>query len=319
MLKLIRASLYRYVHNRLLYVLFALLAVSSVLFALYIRESNGLSFYIFIFYNVGLAVLISLTVSGEICGCAKNKIICGKSRIKVYFSELISAYAVVSVCFLAGAAVSAAVNTGFVSRTPVSLALKVIMGFYLITLSSCSVFVFFSAVGGRKVVSVILCVIFVFSSALAKGLVEDWLRQPEYTVYYTGVWREAETDENGSVYELDPEKDDITEVKRKNPEYLGSPLRELVACLNRTNPFYDIDQYQSILEPYIYSDERIKELTEDYHTDSAYYAVSYQRRFVREETEEENRFLLTAPLCSLAVTALSVAAGALIFRKKKFN
>ena len=319
MLKLIRASLYRYVHNRLLYVLFALLAVSSVLFALHIRERNGLSFYIFIFQNVVLSVLISLTVSGEICGCAKNKIICGKSRIKVYFSELISAYTVVSVCFLAGTAVSAAVNTGFVGRTPVSLALKVITGFYLITLSSCSVFVFFSAVGGRKVISVVLCVIFVFSSALAKGLFEDRLRQPEYNVYYTGSWREAETDENGGVYERDPEKDDVTEIKQKNPEYLSSPFREFVICLNRMNPFYDIDQYQSILEPYIYSDEKIKELAENYHTDAWYYAESYQRRFVREETDEENGFLMTAPLYSLAVIALSVAAGAIIFRKKKFN
>ncbi len=318
MLKLIRASLYRYVHNRLLYVLFAFLFVSSVLFALYIRESNGLNFYIFIFCNVGLAVLISLTVSGEICGCAKNKIICGKSRIKVYFSELISAYAVVSVCFLFGAAVSAVINTGFVGRTPVSLALKVIMGFYLITLSSCSVFVFFSAVGGRKVVSVILCVIFVFSSALAKGLFEDWLRQPEYNVYYTGDRQNTETDENGNVYELDPEKDDVTEIKQKNPEYLISPFREIVIHLIRTDPFYNIDRYNGILTPYMYPDEKINEMSEIYPGTELYSALLKQR-FVREETEEENRFLMTAPLYSLAVIALSVAAGAIIFRKKKFN
>ena len=175
MLKLIRSALYRYMHSRFLYVSAALLTVSAVIFALYIRNRNGLSLYTFLAQNVILSILISITVSGEFCGCAKNKIICGSGRMQIFFSELLSAYIVVSAFFFINIALSAVLNTGFVSRLPGLLAFEVAAGFYLINLSLCSVFVFFSAVSGRKVLSVVLSVIFVFVSVIANGITEDYL------------------------------------------------------------------------------------------------------------------------------------------------
>ena len=318
MLKLIRSALYRYLHSKLLYVSAALFTVSAVVFALYIRNRNGLSIYTFLFQNVILSILISITVSGEFCGCAKNKIICGHGRMKTFFSELLSAYIVVSAFFLINTALSAVLNTGFVSRLPVLLAFEVAAGFYLISLSLCSVFVFFSSIGSRKVLSVVLCVVFVFVSVIANGFIEDLLRKPEYLIFYVSDKEDKNVSENGIVYEQDP--GELTEIKQKNPEYIGGAARVIILQLYKANPFYDIVQYQNILTPYIYSDEKIHEMSAVYSPgDPGYDNPTYRMRFVREETEEEQRFLYEAPLYGLAVLILSVAAGALVFRKKKYS
>ena len=318
MLKLIRSALYRYMHSRFLYVSAALFTVSAVIFALYIRNRNGLSLYTFLAQNIILSILISITVSGEFCGCTKNKIVCGSGRMQIFFSELLSAYIVVSAFFLINIALSAVLNTDFVSRLPVLLAFEVTGGFYLINLSLCSVFVFFSAVSGRKVLSVVLSVVFVFVSVIANGITEDLLRQPEYLIFYVSDKENEHISENGIIYEQDP--GNLTEIKQKNPEYIGGAARAIILQFYKANPFYDITQYQRILTPYIYSDEKIEELSSVYSPgDPGYDNPTYRMRFVREETEEEQRFLYEAPLYCLAVIVLSVAAGALVFRKKKFN
>jgi hypothetical protein len=312
MSKLIRAAFYRYFHSILFYVCLALSLISAAVFSYAVGRDKEMYAGLLLLQSLIYAVLLSVTVGGEASGGCKNKIIYGYSRLQIYFSELIAACTVVSGIYLFYIIFSFLFNISTVSQTPVSLIMQSLLGFYCISLCICALCVFISFTSGKTIAAAIICVILVFGIYITWEPTETILNKAEYFTVYTP--KNAMGGEPAFQGVRNPDDEDMIEVKQKNPEYVGGFARKLLVLYRDLNPYCQLKRYNAVLRPYFYTEEERRHangLISPYLIDAGYLDTDI--------TEDEQKFLDTAPLYPLAVTAVTVPLGALLYRKKKFR
>ncbi len=312
MSKLIRAAFYRYFHSILFYVCLALSLISAAVFSYAVRRDKEMYAGLLLLQSFVYAVLLSVTVGGEASGGCKNKIIYGYSRLQIYFSELVAASAVVSGIYLFYIIFSFLFNISTVSQTPVSLIMQSLLGFYCILLCICALCVFISFASGKTIAAAIICVILVFGIYITWEPTETVLNKAEYFTFYTP--KNAMGGEPAFQGVRNPDDEDMIEVKQKNPEYVGGFARTLLVLYRDLNPYCQLKRYNSVLRPYFYTEE------ERSHANGLISPVLIEAGYLDTDiTEDEQKFLNAAPLYPLAVTAVLVPSGALLYRKKKFR
>ena len=297
MIKLFRASLFRYFHSVLFWICFALSVVFAVIFAVYTFDDNA-----FFAATAVMAVMISVSVGGELGGQCKNKIIYGYGRTVIFFSELLCSFCVVSAGFAVYSAIFFVCNAAIITNMPAEVILKTALGFYLISLSLCALFVFICSASAKKTVSAILCLLTLFAMYIASGRIMTALSVSEYVTIYTVPQGEnIPAPPSGEGVAPGAPLDGYEAHREKNPNYIDGTARSLLILCRDINPFSQLARYSSIAAPYLLTDGQLAEYMADPLTPDG-----IKSRFDRTVTEEKRKFLNTAPLYGLSVVLLYV-------------
>lgn len=296
MLKLIRAGFFRYFHSTVFWVSGGLSLILSVFFGYDLSHEVTLNEYWFFFATVVFAVLLSLSVGGEVSTNAKNKLVKGYSRTRIFFSEWIVACAVTSILFLVYLIPAFLLNTAILAHTPPRLMVQCIVGFYAISLALTTVFLSLAFVTARKTVALAVCFLLSFGVYATSFTVASQLNEREFFKVGTML-------DNG----------EFEYWEEKNPKYVEEPLRSVLSFYLNVNPYGQRSVYEDVVFPYLFPDDKWEAALE------ATANTSGNEHLLREISEEEQRFLDLAPLYSAAPIPLFVLAGWLAFRKKELK
>lgn len=297
MIKLLHAGFFRYLHSTVFKVCAASTVLLGSLFAWRISRAVEFNEYCFFFETAVFAILISVSVGTETSRCIRQKIVCGYRKTTVFFSELILATVMVSLFLGVFLVLSFALNLHILGHIPFKLAFQCIMGFYCLTISLGAGLAALSSIFSHKVVSVVVCLIFLMSLYMVNNIVVNVLSEKEFLQY--GM--------------LDHVTGEMIRYEEENPKYIHEPWRSILVTFGRINPYGQRAEYGELLHPFLFDDEHweaAKEAT----------ANTIGNDFLKREiSEDEQRFLNTAPLYSLLPTLGTVPVCWLIFRRKTFR
>lgn len=163
-----------------------------------------------------MAVFSSIFLGTEYSdGTIRNKLIIGHSRLKIYFSNLITNIIVSFIVCLVFLVTVTAVGTpliGFVTKD-IKAIVVMFFGSFILAAAFCSIFTLFSMVCGNKAAVAIISILLVVGMFLITTMIDTKLNAPEY-------WNSYEMGEEGveSQMVLNPEY--LTETKRAFYEFL---------------------------------------------------------------------------------------------------
>lgn len=297
MLKLLHAGFFRYLHSTAFKVCALCTFLLGVLFAYQLSDGVELNEYWFFGETAVFVILITLSVGTEMRSGIRPKLVCGYRRTTVFFSELILADLMVTLFFGMFLLLSLALNLPILGHLPVGALLLCVLGFYVMAISFASGLAALSCVLSSRVLSAVVCLVLAMALYLFSGAIAVMLDEDEFLEY-------------GAV---DPETQEMITCQEENPDYVHEPWRSLLTAFLRVNPYGQRADYEEILFPFLFNDEaweRAKEATAN---------TMGNQHLERVISEEEQRFLQTAPLCSLVPALCIVLGGWLIFRKKAFR
>ena len=296
MLKLIRASFFRYFHSTVFWICSGLALLIAVFFGYRLCRNVCLDEFWFFFATAVIAVLIILSVGGEVARQVKNKIVKGYSRTQIFFSELIVAYAIISFFFILFLVMAFLLNIAIVPHTPVLLILQYIVGFYAIALAFTTVYCSLACMISMKTVAVAVCLVLSFTLYYSSFVVADQLDNREYNK----VGAKTENGEWEFWFE-------------KNPEYVDEPFRSVLTLYLNINPYGQRSVYEDIVYPYLFRDEAWEAALE------ATKNTTGNEHLLRDISSEEQEFLNLAPLYMVMPIPIYAIVGWLYFRKKELK
>ncbi len=170
------------------------------------------------FIGILAAEFISLFIGTEYSdGAIRNKIVVGRSRLSIYFANLITGFAASLLCMagymLSCLAVGAPLLGWFTK--PASLLLWAIFGSVVMLAAFCAIFTFVAMNCSRKATSVVICLLGVFVLLIVTVVIDGRLNAPEFIQGY-------EMSFNGQVVNAVPEP---------NPRYLRGTERAVYQFL----------------------------------------------------------------------------------------
>ena len=295
MTRLLRAGFFRLAHSRGVRFCFVLTLICAFLFAREVRQEVSLGEIWFLPQMMIYAVMFSLAVGREMGHRAKNKLIAGVSRSRMYWSELAAALGVAAVCYLLFSGIVLLANLRLLEHTPISLILWLWLGFGGITLGMTAVFVTVSLLAPAKTLAAVLCLVLVTALYVTALPLGQMLGEPEFHAV-------AGTVGGKPFYREEP-----------NPDYVAEPWRSVLELYRAVNPFAVREDFGRAVHPFLFygeSWERAKAAT----------AETMGPEFMeRMLTEEEVSMLRRAPLCALAHAVCLVLAGWPIFCRRGFR
>ena len=170
------------------------------------------------FIGILAAEFISLFIGTEYSdGAIRNKIVVGRSRLSIYFANLITGFAASLLCMagymLSCLAVGAPLLGWFTKPAP--LLLTAVAGSALMLAAFCAIFTFVAMNCSRKATSVVICLLGVFVLLIVTVVIDGRLNAPEFIQGY-------EMSFNGQVVDTVPEP---------NPRYLRGTERAVYQFL----------------------------------------------------------------------------------------
>ena len=295
MLNLLRAGFFRYLHSATFKICSSLTLVFAALFSWHAYKASELNEIWFMFGTLMITVLITFVVGNETSSCIKNKLASGYTKTQVYFSEIILAnifaliyFSVFFVFFIVG-------NFYITPHTPLFISFQVVFAFAAMTLLLASVFCSIACAISSKTVPSIVCLILVVALSITSLVVVEALNINEFTKYASS--------QNGEwVY-----------WQEKNPNYIDEPFRSLLTFYRDINPYGQCEEYEKILQPFLYDDEAWEEAKE------ATKNTIGNDFLKREISDAERKYLIKTPFVTLIPIPFFVIAGWLIFKKKEFK
>lgn len=295
MCRLFRAGLFRFWHSSAARAGLVLTLICAFLFAWEVRREVSLGEIWFLPQMMIYAVMFSLVVGREIGHRAKNKLIAGVSRSRIFWSELTAALVMAALCFIVFAGIVFCANLRLLDHTPLSLAVWILLGFGCITLVLTAVFVTVALLAPSRTVAAVLCLVLVVALYVTSLPIEQMLREPEFDAVAGTVGGEP-------FYREEP-----------NPDYVAEPWRSLLTAYREINPFSAREQFDRAVHPFLFYGEswvQAKEATAETM------GPEYMERML---TAEEERMMRRAPLCLLAPAVCVVMAGWSLFCRRRFR
>lgn len=289
MRKLLYAGIYRRVREPLFWVAFAVCVLTETLYGISMGYSinnpfNGLGFDDFYFFPVfvALGVFISMSQGREYSdGTIRNKIIAGHSRTSIFLSEVLLNLLSCSLIFIVYFSIFILVIHKILPPIPVSHAVLLIFGYYLVHLSYAVLHTVVGSLIPSRAVGVVASMVLFFATMMGSYQLESMLGQPEKIAIES--WDE-ERRESIIVEEFD------------NPRYLKGAKRTLCQVAENVLPYSHINQYCSYMQAYIYSENPDE------------FAQNADRNIVYGQ-----------PLYSFTFMILLTGIGLAAFRKKDFK
>lgn len=182
------------------------------------------------FIGILAAEFISLFFGTEYSdGAIRNKIAVGRSRMSIYFANLITGFAASLGC-MAGYMLSCLAVGGPLLgwfTKPAPLLLCAIAGSVVMLAAFCAIFTFVTMNCSKKSTSVVICLLAVFAALIAAAVIYSMLDAPEFISGY-------EMSVNGQIVEAVPEP---------NPMYLTGAKRAVYQFLYDLLPTGQALQY----------------------------------------------------------------------------
>lgn len=243
MMKLLRAGLRRYVHSHI-FLRAVIVTVAIAAFCGYeARKYYFEDFYVIIFL-IACAVLISWLVGREHEEGFRNKVISGHTKGSIYFSELIMGLLGSVILYGLFAMVFLGVNSYIIGRVPVGIGIKLFLCGMMACACSTALVVAVSCMISRRAIVGLVSVLLLFALLFMSQMILSLLKRPEYFEKYDYEYT-YKTDEEGNTHiEMSVIEGSMHLVE--NPNYIKSPLRDILNAVCRLSPFTSIREAGNI-------------------------------------------------------------------------
>jgi len=243
MSKLIRAGLRRYVHSHI-FLRAVIVTVAIAVFCGYeARKYYFEDFYVMIFL-VACAVLISWLVGREHDEGFRNKVISGHTKGYIYFSELIMGVIGSVILYTLFAVVFLGINSYIIGHAPIGVGVKLFLCGMMACACSTAIVVTVSCMISRRAIVGLVSVLLIFALLFMSQTILSLLKRPEYFEEYDYEYT-YKTDEEGNTYlEMSAIEGSMHLVE--NPNYIKSPLRDILNVVCRLSPFTSINEAGNI-------------------------------------------------------------------------
>lgn len=310
MMKLLRAGLRRYVHSHI-FLRAVIVTVAIAAFCGYeARKYYFEDFYVMIFL-IACAVLISWLVGREHDEGFRNKIITGHTKGSIYFSELIMGILGSVILYGLFAMVFLGVNNYIIGRVPVGIGIKLFLCGMMACACSTALVVTVSCMISRRAIVGLVSVLLLFALLFMSQMILSLLKRPEYFEKYDYEYT-YKTDEEGNTHiEMSVIEGSMHLVE--NPNYIKSPLRDILNTVCRLSPFTSIREAGNITYGWFGYDMQVS-----VNSGNTSHTI-WENEADFSVTKEENTSLnLTLIFTSMELIAIS-CAGYFFFRKKELK
>lgn len=248
------------------------------------------------------AIFISLFLGTEYSdGTIRNKLIVGRTRASIYFSNLITNIAAamfMCLCFLVSVC---AVGIPLCDKMEmeISLALKIIAASFVMVIAFCSICTMLSMIIQSKAIMAIISITSIFVLMFASVIISESLNQPKYFDYY-------DTNENGIE----------THVCEPNSYYVSGTKRKIYIFLNDFLPTsQSVKFYQNSALDVIPIEDEDKNDNQIINSDTA----SDEDDIESENIEEKESHLWLLALYSSINIIVTTAIGLFVFKRKNIK
>ena len=243
------------------------------------------------------AIFISLFLGTEYSdGTIRNKLIVGKTRASIYFSNLITNIAAalfMCLCFL-GSVCAVGIPLCDKIETEISLVLKIIAASFVMVIAFCSVCTMLSMIIQSKAIMAIISITSIFVLMFASAIISDRLNQPENYTYY---------ETTDGVEKL---------ISEPNSQYIGGTKRKFYIFLTDFLPTSQSVKFYMNSALDVEDDDKteIQNLNAD---------ISSDEDTPIKMIEEKESHLLTLTLYSSINIVITTAIGLFVFKKKNIK
>lgn len=310
MMKLLRAGLSRYVHSHI-FLRAVIVTVAIAAFCGYeARKYYFEDFYVMIFL-IACAVLISWLVGREHEEGFRNKVISGHTKGSIYFSELIMGILGSVILYGLFAMVFLGVNSYIIGRVPVGIGIKLFLCGMMACACSTALVVTVSCMISRRAIVGLVSVLLLFALLFMSQMILSLLKRPEYFEKYDYEYT-YKTDEEGNTHiEMSVIEGSMHLVE--NPNYIKSPLRDILNTVCRLSPFTSIREAGNITYGWFGYDMQVS-----VNSGNTSHTI-WENEADFSVTKEENTSLnLTLIFTSMELITIS-CAGYFFFRKKELK
>lgn len=309
-MKLLRAGLNRYVHSRI----FLRAVIVTVLIAAFCgyeaRKYCFEDFYVMIFL-VAVAVLISWFVGREHDDGFRNKVITGHTKGSIYFSELLMGVVGSMILYTLFAMIFLGINSYIIGHAPIGVGSKLFLCGMAACACSTALIVTVSCMISHRAAVGLVSVLLIFALVFMSQTIVSLLSRPEYFEEYDYEYIQK-TDENGKVF-IEMSVIEGSAHLVENPNYVKSPLRDILNAVCRISPFTTIREAGDVTYGWFGYDVQVSTGSEG----SAHLLWESEADF--SVTEEENT-ALNAALVFSSVELIAIGCmGYFLFRKKELK
>ena len=310
MSKLIRAGFLRYIHSHIFLRALIVTVAIAAFCGFNARQYNLEDFYVTVFL-IAIAVLISWLVGREHEEGFRNKVISGHTKGNIFFSEWILGVSFSVVLYLIFAMIFLGMNSYIIGYAKTGVAVKIFLSGLLATACSAAITVTVSCMISRRAMIGIVNILLIFCFVFASETISSMLNRPEYNEEYDYEYTEV-VDEKGNTY-LEMSVVEGSQRLVENPNYIKSPIRDVLYVICRISPFTSIREGGKITYGWFGYHMQVNGNS----TDSSHILWEHLADF--SVTKEEMTTLNISLICSFIELVMIGCIGYFLFRKKELK
>ncbi len=290
MIKLLRANFCRLRKDILFYIS---TIANTVLWAMYSDNEVYFDSFFLILQPVVYSIFIAFYIGKEYGnGTLRNKLICGHTRLEVYFAYLFTCIFASLVSVLPGIVIFVVKNYAFLSVIKPITLLMLFLGFVLLNCACCTVFTAVSFNISSKAICIIVVALVAFCGMIASEYIYQWLMKPETRL-------DVEITEN---YEI------IEKGRIPNPDYVGGVPRKILLGVFNMIPQAQLIEYGDCLSSW-----------KQYDHSGQFDYNEYSSVVFKDNNAVYRDFHYGFVLNQLAVIFISGFAGYVFFKRKNLK
>ena len=310
MSKLLRSGVRRYVRSYVFWLSVIVTLGVAIACSISARQFSYDDFY-FMIVLIANAVMISWIVGREHEEGVRNKIITGHTKGNIFISELILGIIASVVLYLLFAMFFLGINSYIIGHAPNDVAIKIFLCGLVASACTATILVVISCMVSHRAIIAIVNILLILALVFATQTIDNMLSRPEYWEEYDYEYEEI-VDEEGNVHlGMSPIEGSMHLVE--NPDYINSPVREILNVIGQLSPFTPIRKGGNVTYGWFgYNMQVSSNSSNNSHTiwdNEADFSVS----------KDENN-ILNASLIFTSIELIAVGfIGYFLFRKKELK
>ena len=310
MSKLLRAGFRRYIHSYIFWLALTVTVGIAVFCGMEARRSYFEDFFVTILL-IANAVLISWLVGREHEEGFRNKVISGHTKGSIYFSELIIGTLGSVILYSLFAMVFLGVNSYIIGFAPIDVGVKLFLCGMMACACSTALVVTISCMISRRAIVGLVSVLLIFALLFMSETILSLLSKPEYFEEHDYEYT-YKTDEEGNTYlEMSVIEGSMHLVE--NPNYIKSPLRDILNTVCRLSPFTSIRKAGNITYGWFGYDMQVS-----VNSGNTAHTIWENEADFSVTTEENTALNVALVFSSIELIAIG-GIGYFLFRKKELK
>ena len=308
--KLLRSGVRRYLRSYIFWFTVVVTVGAAIICSFDARRYTYDDFYIMITL-IANAVMISWLVGREHEEGVRNKVISGHTKGNIFLAELTIGVAACVALYILFALIFLGINNYIIGYAPNGIAVKIFLCGLVASACAASILVTISCMISHRAVIAIVNILLILGLIFATQTIDNMLSRPEYWEEYDYEYEEVVDDEGNVHLEMSPIEGSMHLVK--NPDYIQSPIRDVLNIIGHLSPFSTIRESSNVTYGWFgYNMQVSGNSSNTSHTiwdNEADFSV----------TKEENA-LLNFDLIFTSTELIAIScAGYFLFRKKELK